>query len=212
MGVAGGHLVEHQIERRHDIDARSARAGFEKGVPRRAEDMAIGIHFEHQAHGRVRIIRRRLAAHGNVIGGNELLPAPPALVQQQVRQPNRIRGPQCNAAASGGVGQRGSISVDCVAPRSRTIWVRPVSPECTAAFPFPPDGAEQSKPHAVTPMRTNNRRQARSEGEREERWCPGPGGRRGAALGPVSGPRHLRCRDCCLLHAFPNSSRAVAPA
>src|SRR5436190_15572658 len=87
LAVAAAHLVDRQIEGRHDVETEASRAGLPIRVLRRAGHVAVGVHLELQREHAVGIECRRLADQVHVLLGNQLpfTPAAAALSQMAVQ-------------------------------------------------------------------------------------------------------------------------------
>ena len=73
---------------------------LKKASLRRARHVAVGVDLPHQAHRGVRVPLGRLAAQFDVVGGNELLFAPAAFLQDGVEEAQVIGRAQSDVAAA----------------------------------------------------------------------------------------------------------------
>ena len=102
--VVAAEFINHQIQRRNDIEAKSAGSGFEKGILRRASDMSIGVVFGLKAVGCVWIVGQGCSTFIDVISGDNLQVVPFAVVQQTVGESQGVSGVQSGAASAGAMG------------------------------------------------------------------------------------------------------------
>ena len=56
LAVLATHLVDYEIERRHDVEAEAAGARLVEGVAWGADDLTGLVVFELQAEGEVRVV------------------------------------------------------------------------------------------------------------------------------------------------------------
>jgi hypothetical protein len=116
LAVFAAELVDHQIERRHDIQAEAPCPAFPKRVLRRTQHMAIGIVLPLQAEGAVRVIRQPRLALLDVIRRHELLVLPLATLRETPAKAHHIRCMQRGAARAVRVLHDHITAVEAVVP------------------------------------------------------------------------------------------------
>ena len=116
--VATAKFVDDQVEGGHDVEAEPAGAGFEEGVFGGADDVAIGVVFEHEAVGGVGVEGERFIAEGDVFGGNELFVFPTAIPEEAIGEAEGVGGVDGDAAGAVGVVHEGLAAVEAEAPGS----------------------------------------------------------------------------------------------
>src|SRR4051794_23328162 len=78
------HFVNYDVQRGHDHDAETTRTRFIECIPRRADDVLIGILLEHQRVRGMRVERRGFVAERHVIGWDKLLLFPFPVMEQTI--------------------------------------------------------------------------------------------------------------------------------
>ena len=121
LAVLATHFVDHEIQRWHDVEAKTACAGFPKSVLRGSGHMAIGIVLPLEAEGRVFIVGAPALAFLDVIRRHQLLAFPPAFLCEAITKAHRIRGMKGCAASAIGMRHDEVASMQAVIPGTPTL-------------------------------------------------------------------------------------------
>lgn len=121
LEVATTHFVEHQVQRRYDIEAEAARAGLPEGVAWGTGDVAVGVVLELEAKRSMRVVGEHLVAEGDVLRGDDLLACPLAAACEAVGKAHGIGGMKRGAARAIGVGHQKVAALEAVVPRTPAL-------------------------------------------------------------------------------------------